>query len=99
MIMDLMEGLEESEGLILANNSSNNSYSNDSSVLLREATAEEGNDDDDKEGSMGLAMDVAWTLVYSVMIIVAIAGNAIVMWIVTGERNLFDLPGNCFGLE
>ena len=33
---------------------------------------------------MNFVLDIVWTVLYSVMLFVAIAGNAIVMWIVTG---------------
>ncbi len=56
-----------------------------SNVTLVELRGEDENEvlmyDD---GGMGLVAETAWTVLYSVMIIVAIAGNAIVMWIVTG---------------
>ncbi len=45
--------------------------------------------EEEEEDDMGVGAEVTWTVVYSLMIIVAIAGNAIVMWIVTGEDYTF----------
>lgn len=39
---------------------------------------------------MNVLLDIMWTVLYSSMLIVAIAGNAIVMWIVTGESPICE---------
>jgi len=36
-------------------------------------------------GGMDWLADAAWTAIFSAMIVAAIVGNAVVMWIVTGE--------------
>ncbi len=74
MIMDSLEGANASSSATAAA-ASNESGSGETMSVA-----------DDEDGSMGVAVDVAWTVVYSLMIIVAIAGNAIVMWIVTGIK-------------
>ncbi len=38
---------------------------------------------------MDVLVDTSWTIAYSLMLAVAIGGNAIVMWIVTGKQQNF----------
>ncbi len=43
-------------------------------------------DEDESDFDVSYLIDFTWTILYSLMLFVAIAGNAIVMWIVTGMK-------------
>ena len=55
--------------------------------------ATEGEIIDDDSIKMSYAADVAWTFIFSVMIVIAIIGNLVVFWIVLGKQRQTSCAG------
>ena len=55
-----------------------------------EAAPEDGSTGGTSGQQMSFALEIAWTLIFSAMISVAIAGNVVVMWIVTAHRRMWS---------
>ena len=56
----------------------------DNSTIYLQRNDSENVDKVDDDDEMPILIELFWTIVYSLMLLVAIAGNTIVMWIVTG---------------